>query len=206
MRILITAGPTREYFDDVRYLSNGSSGRMGYALAQAAQEAGHEVELVSGPVALTPPAGCRLHPVLTTAEMLAACLDIFPRCDGVIGVAAVCDYTPKARVTGKLSKTGRPLILELVETADILGTLGASKGHRWSVGFALETDAGPGKALQKLREKRCDAIALNALSAMGAETNRIQLLAREGEIVADWNGTKLDVAREMIAWIGRNLP
>src|SRR5713101_4100290 len=135
MRILITAGPTREYLDDVRFLSNASSGRMGYALAEAAIAAGHEVVLVSGPVALKPPAGCEFHAVESTDQMHESCLESFPRCDGVIGAAAVCDYQPREKRSGKLAKTGAPLVLELVETADILADLGRRKDHRWLVGF-----------------------------------------------------------------------
>ena len=101
MRVLITAGPTREYLDDVRYLSNASSGRMGYALAAAALQAGHEVVLVSGPVNIDPPEGCELIAVETTAEMCRACLETFDGCAGVIAVAAVCDYRPRIRHEGK---------------------------------------------------------------------------------------------------------
>jgi len=205
MRILITAGPTREYFDDVRYLSNGSTGRMGYALAQAALDAGHAVELVSGPVNLSPPPGAVLHGVETTAEMRAACEALFPRCDGVIGAAAVCDYTPRSRVSGKIGKTGQPLVLELVETSDILAGLGRQKGSRWSVGFALEPEGGLERALQKLQSKNCDVIALNGPSAIGSESNSIQLLDRSGGIAAKWSGSKIEVARQFIAWIEAHL-
>src|SRR5579872_3621384 len=139
MRILITAGPTREYLDDVRFLSNASSGKMGYALVEAAVAAGHDVVLVSGPVALVPPTGIEFHAVETTREMFDACSKLFPQCDGVIGAAAVCDYRPRERVPGKLAKTGQPLVVEFVENPDILAELGRRKQHRWVVGFALET-------------------------------------------------------------------
>src|SRR5690349_23305666 len=114
MRILITAGPTREYLDDVRYLSNDSSGRMGYALAEAAIAAGHSVVLVSGPVHLPHPPGCEMIPVQTTTQMRDACVASFPKCDGVIAAAAVCDYKPKNRVQGKIAKTGDPITLEMI--------------------------------------------------------------------------------------------
>ncbi len=104
MRILITAGPTREYLDDVRYLSNDSSGRMGYSLAEAARDAGHEVILVSGPVHLSAPDQCECIRVNTTAEMRDACVAHFDACDGVIAAAAVCDYKPLNRVAGKIRK------------------------------------------------------------------------------------------------------
>ena len=106
MRILITAGPTREYLDDVRYISNASSGRMGYALVESALQAGHDVVLVSGPVDLPPPIGCEYHAVVTTSEMLATCEKLFPGCDGVIAAAAVCDYKPVMRIEGKNFQNG----------------------------------------------------------------------------------------------------
>lgn len=205
MRILITAGPTREYLDDVRYLSNGSSGRMGYALAQAALAAGHEVDLVSGPVALAPPAGCRLHAVETTDEMAAACRAAFADCDGLIAAAAVCDYRPRVRAAGKLKKTGGPLVLELVETTDILAELCRLKGRRWAVGFALESDDPRPRAVAKLRQKGCDAIVLNRPSAIGAESNQVELIDRTGATAAAWSGSKADIARRLLEWIAENL-
>lgn len=205
MRILITAGPTREYLDDVRYLSNASSGRMGYALADAALAAGHAVVLVSGPVSLSPPAGCRFVPVTGTQDMLDACLTEFPECDGVIAAAAVCDYAPRQKVAGKIAKTGQPLTIELVETPDVLAELGRRKSRQWLVGFALESSDGHARALRKLREKRCDAIVLNAPSAIGSESNRVELIDASGSIVAAWEGAKSDVARRIVEWIGADL-
>ena len=133
MRVLITAGPTREYLDDVRYLSNASSGRMGYALAAAARAAGWDVVLVSGPVDLAPPTGCEFRSVVTTAEMRDACLAEFPQCDGVIAAAAVCDYKPRQRIPGKIAKTGESILLEMIETDDVLAELGSAKNGRWVV-------------------------------------------------------------------------
>jgi phosphopantothenoylcysteine decarboxylase/phosphopantothenate--cysteine ligase len=201
MRILITAGPTREYLDDVRFLSNASSGKMGYALVDAALAAGHEVVLVSGPVALAPPAGCEFHAVETTGQMHQACLLEFPGCDGVIGAAAVCDYRPRDRRTGKLIKTGAPLMIELVETLDILADLGRLKDHRWIVGFALESQNARDNALHKLANKKCDAIALNHPQAIGADSNRVELIDRQGCTVAIWDAGKAEIAHSLIAWI-----
>ena len=201
MRVLITAGPTREYFDDVRYLSNASSGRMGYALAAAARAAGWDVVLISGPVDLAPPAGCEFRPVVTTAEMRDACVKEFPRCDGVIAAAAVCDYKPKHRVPGKIAKTGESIRLEMIETDDVLAELGSAKGDRWVVGFALEAQNPRENALQKLRRKNCDWMVLNAPAAIGAESNSVELLDPAGETLAAWSGTKADVARQLVAWI-----
>ena len=153
MRVLITAGPTREYLDDVRYLSNGSSGRMGYAIAQAALQQGWQVVLVSGPVELSAPPGCEFHQVITTAQMKDACERLFPTCDGVIATAAVCDYKPVQRVTGKIKKIGGPITVEMIETDDVLAELGKIKGERWVLGFALEAQNPRENALQKLRRK-----------------------------------------------------
>lgn len=201
MRILITAGPTREYLDDVRFLSNASSGKMGYAIAEAAIAAGQQVVLVSGPVSLLPPAGCEFHSIETTGEMHAACLDAFPNCDGVIGAAAVCDYRPRERWHGKRTKTGQPLVLEFVETVDILADLGRQKGHRWIVGFALESQHARENALRKLASKNCDAIVLNAPQAIGSESNRVELIDHLGQTAATWDAPKPEIARQLITWI-----
>lgn len=206
MRILITAGPTREYLDDVRYLSNASSGKMGYALAEAALAAGHEVVLVSGPVDLKPPSGCEIHAVETTEQMRGACVARFAVCDGVIAAAAVCDYKPRQRIVGKIAKTGAPITIEMIETDDVLAELGRTKEHRWVVGFALEAENARANALQKLRAKNCDVVVLNAPTAIGAETNSVELLDRDGQALARWDGSKPDVAAALVAWIGTHLP
>ena len=206
MRVLITAGPTREYLDDVRYLSNASSGRMGYAIADAVIAAGHQAVLVSGPVALAPPFGCEVHSVETTEELHAECNRLFVNCDGAIATAAVCDYRPRARFSGKLAKTGVSLELELVETADVLADLGQQKGARWLVGFALESDEFAHiNALRKLKHKNCDAIVLNRPTAIGSETNLIEIMDRSGNNVATFGGPKSDVARQLWRWISEHL-
>lgn len=202
MRILITAGPTREYLDDVRFLSNASSGRMGCELAKAALDAGHEVLLVCGPMVVEPPGGCEVHAVETTEEMNEVCLRHFPDCDGVIAAAAVCDYAPTKRIDGKIGKTGEPLVIELIETVDILAGLGRRKEHRWSVGFALESRDARARAMKKLQNKNCDAIVLNRPAAIGAETNDVELIDKTGTKVAKWTGGKDDVAAQLLAWIG----
>ena len=206
MKILITAGPTREYLDDVRYLSNASSGRMGFALAEAILAAGHEVVLACGPVALAPPLGCDVLSIETTDELLAACNNVFPDCDGVIATAAVCDYRPQSRFCGKLAKNGVSLDLELVETADVLADLGRNKSGRWIVGFALESDEfAHTNALRTLREKNCDAIVLNRPTAIGSETNQIEVIDAAGCHVVFFSGTKIEVARQLWDWIDLNI-
>lgn len=206
MRVLITAGPTREYLDDVRYLSNASSGRMGYALAEAVLAAGHEVVLVTGPVPLTPPSGATVQQVETTDQLLAACHDVWPMCDGVIATAAVCDYRPRSRFSGKLAKTGVSLELELVETADVLAELGRQKGDRWIIGFALESEEfAHVNALRKLKTKNCDAIVLNRPSAIGAEDNTVEVIDAHGNSVATFSGTKVAVSELLWDWIESHL-
>lgn len=206
MRILITAGPTREYLDDVRYLSNASSGRMGHALAEAAMSAGHEVVLVSGPVDLPPPPGCEFRPVETTAQMKDACVAAFGDCDGVIAAAAVCDYKPRTRISGKIAKTGGPITIEMIETDDVLAELGRTKNGRWVVGFALEAENERENALQKLRAKNCDVVVLNGPTAIGSPENTVELIDANGHVVLELSGTKPEVAAALIRWIEGNLP
>ena len=201
MRVLITAGPTREYLDDVRYLSNGSSGRMGYAIAQAALQQGWEVVLVSGPVELSAPPGCEFHQVITTAQMKDACERLFPTCDGVIATAAVCDYKPVQRVTGKMKKIGGPITVEMIETDDVLAELGKTKGHRWVLGFALEAQNPRENALQKLRRKNCNWIVLNSPEAIGSEENSVELISSSGETVGNWSGPKSRIATALVEWL-----
>ncbi len=157
-RILITSGPTRQYLDPVRYLTNASSGRMGKSLAEAALALGHEVVVVSGPVEVEYPAAARIVPVVSTEDMLAAAAREFDRCDGLIGAAAPCDYRPVRVESHKITKTGQPVDLHLIETDDVVATLGERKGGRWVVGFALETEDHRLRALAKLERKHCNLV------------------------------------------------
>lgn len=205
-KILITSGPTRQYLDPVRYISNGSSGRMGAALAQAALEFGHQVVVVSGPVVVEYPREVEVIPVLSTEEMLAACQRTFPKCDGVIGAAAPCDYRPEIVATEKMSKTGEPLVLRLVETTDVIATLGASKTDgQWVVGFALETNDRRFRAMKKLEAKCCDLMILNGPEAMDSKTNRVEVLDRNGEVLDLLGGPKQTVANGVLRAIQYNL-
>lgn len=198
-RILITSGPTRQYIDPVRYLTNGSSGRMGRALALAAIARGHQVVVVSGPVEVTYPAAADVRPVLTTDDMLAACREIFPACDGLIAAAAPCDYRPLRVAPHKITKTGRPLELQLVETPDVVATLGAEKQPaQWLVGFALETQDRRIRAQVKLEKKSCDLMVVNGLEAMHAADNHVEILDRRGAVVATLQGPKEDVAHGIL--------
>ena len=201
MRILVTAGPTREFVDDVRFLSNASSGRMGYSIVDAAMKRGHEVLLVTGPVELPAPAATEVHAIETTNELRARCLELFPQCDGVIAAAAVCDYRPRERVAGKLTKTGRPIVLELVETSDVLAELGGQKEHRWVVGFALESQDPRTNAMRKLRMKNCDCIVLNDTAAISSLENHVEILSPEAEIIAEFRGPKTEIAAQLIVFV-----
>ncbi|MBL8752315.1 MAG: phosphopantothenoylcysteine decarboxylase, partial [Planctomycetes bacterium] len=139
--ILITAGPTREYLDDVRFLSNGSSGRMGCALAEAARQAGCRVTLVLGPVEVSPPSGVTVVPVVSALEMQAAAERAFADCDAVIAAAAVGDWRPATRAAGKPARGPDELVLRLIPNPDIVAGLAGRKGRRIVVGFALESAA-----------------------------------------------------------------
>jgi phosphopantothenoylcysteine decarboxylase/phosphopantothenate--cysteine ligase len=205
-RILITSGPTRQYLDPVRYLTNASSGRMGRALAEAALELGHEAVIVSGPVALNYPAKAAVKQIVSTEELLATCQELFPSCDGVIGAAAPCDYRPIRVEEHKIAKTGQPLELNLIETPDVMATLGAAKRTgQWLVGFALETDDPRFRALAKLERKSCDLIVLNGPGAIDAADNQVEVLDREGAIVAALSGSKESVARGILRTIEERL-
>ncbi len=205
-KILITSGPTRQYLDPVRYLTNASSGQMGKALAEAALEQGHEVTIVSGPVAIEYPAEAELVAIQTTQELLDACLERFPECNGAIGAAAPCDYKPVRFSEEKIKKTGGPLMLELIETQDVVAAMGASKREdQWLVGFALETDDARFRALSKLQRKCCDLVVLNCPSAIDSSENSIEIIDPDGEIVVNSVGAKSEVARQILKYVGSNL-
>jgi len=205
-KILITSGPTRQYLDPVRYLTNGSSGRMGSALAQAACAAKHEVVVISGPVSVEYPAEARVIPVLTTAEMLAAACEHFADCDGAIGAAAPCDYQPRRIEPQKISKNGDSLKLELIETPDVIATLGQRKRPgQWVVGFALETEDRRFRAIVKLERKHCDLMVSNGPEAIDADCNQVELLDPQGAVLSTIAGTKAEVARQLIEAIGERL-
>lgn len=205
-KILISSGPTRQFLDPVRYLTNASSGRMGAALAAAALELGHEVVVVSGPVEMEYPLSATVIPVVTTDEMLAACTEQFLDCDGMIGAAAPCDYKPMRVAEQKLAKNGEPLRLELWETPDIVATLSMNKQpHQWVVGFALETEDIRFRALAKMERKSCDLIVSNGPDAMNATDNEVEILDRRGAVLASAQGDKRVVASAILAVIEREL-
>lgn len=169
MHFLITAGPTREYLDPVRFISNPSSGRMGLALARAALRRGHCVTFVLGPVAASPPEKARVIDVETTEQMAQACVKVFPKVDCVIMAAAVCDYRPAKTRSSKIKKSSGPMTLQLRPTIDILTQLSRRRKKQLLIGFALETDKPQANALAKLKKKKLDYIVVNTPSSLASE-------------------------------------
>jgi phosphopantothenoylcysteine decarboxylase/phosphopantothenate--cysteine ligase len=179
VRVLITAGPTREPIDPVRFLSNYSTGAMGFALSQAALERGHEPVLVLGPTEEQPPVGVEVFAVETAIEMRDAVLALLPETDAILCAAAVCDYRPKERSARKLKRSG-PLALELVENPDVAAEAGARRGERPLAVFALETGDGLANARSKLERKNATVCVLNGPEAVGADEADFTLVFRDG--------------------------
>ncbi len=181
-RVLVTAGPTREHLDPVRYLTNESSGRMGFELAAAAARAGDRVTLVAGPVNLPTPRGVERIDVVSAREMLAATRQAFRRADVLFMCAAVADWRPLRKRSGKWRKEKEKkesASVELVRNPDILATLARRKGARLVVGFALETGQGEARARAKLRRKNADYVVLNDERALGAMRTSVTILGRD---------------------------
>ncbi len=185
-KVLVTAGGTREPIDPVRYIGNRSSGKMGYALAEAAVKRGAQVVLVSGPVSLTPPVGVQFIPVETAQEMRAAVLADFADSDIVIKAAAVADYRVACQASQKIKKTGDTLSLVLEKNPDILAELGRIKTQQILVGFAAETENLIAHAAEKLERKNADLIVANDVTLQGAgfnaDTNIVKLLYKDGNV------------------------
>ncbi|WOO43519.1 phosphopantothenoylcysteine decarboxylase [Rubellicoccus peritrichatus] len=207
LRCLITAGPTREFFDPVRYISNPSSGKMGFALAESAQRQGWVVDLVHGPVAIKPPAGVNAHAVVTCEEMYAVCGPLFSECDLLIMCAAVCDMRPKIRAEGKVKKGDLSMTVEFEPTRDILKTLSAARRPEQTlVGFAAETDDVENYARKKLEAKNLDWIVANSVAKGGAfesDTNKVSLIGRAGEHLSFGPDSKAAVADWIIEQIAK---
>jgi phosphopantothenoylcysteine decarboxylase/phosphopantothenate--cysteine ligase len=206
-RVLVTAGPTEEPVDPVRVLTNSSSGKMGYAVARAAQEAGAAVTLVSGPVALPTPVGVSRIDVRTAEEMFAAVKQAAAASDVFISVAAVADYRVKEPSPRKIKKAnGRAVTLDLVENPDILAYVAGLKNGPYCVGFAAETEDVAANAAQKRAQKKVPLIAANlAQDALGANENAIKLYDEQGEHDLG-HGPKLELARKLIAHVAAALP
>ena len=200
MRFLITAGPTREPIDPVRYISNRSSGKMGYAIAEAAADAGHDVILISGPVNLQPPRDVKFVPVSTSDEMFEAVHAHAVESDVCVLCAAVADYKPAKVSPVKIKKRDEQMSLALIRTRDILKSLGQRENRAFVlVGFAAETDHVEQNAVKKLLEKNCDFIVANdARVAMDNDENELLVLCRNGETQTFSRGPKSILARELV--------
>ena len=202
MRILITAGGTREYIDPVRFISNASSGRMGCALARAALKAGHKVTLIAAPTSQKPPAGAKLINVETAAQMFEAVKKHFEPCDCLIMAAAVADYTPVHPARTKIKKTGRHLMIELKPTTDILHWAGKHKKmNQVLVGFALEDKALRVRAEEKMREKELDMIIANSPASIGADKSNVQIKIPNSQWLEIQNAAKSAIANNIIRLI-----
>ncbi len=202
MNILITAGPTREPLDPVRFISNRSTGKMGFALATAAQAAGHTVTLIAGPVTLETPPGVQRIDVVTALDMLAAVEQHLPACDIYISCAAVADWRPEICSATKLKKSQMSGLLKLVPNPDILKTIRPLKGDKLFVGFAAETGEPTLEAQRKMRDKGLDLIIANDVTAPGAgfagDTNAVTLFYPDGRATPLPLQSKRDIATHII--------
>lgn len=209
MKLLVTAGPTREHLDPVRFLSNRSTGKMGFAVARAAAERGHAVTLVAGPVSLPTPAGVVRVDIVSARDMLTAVERLLTEHDALVMSAAVADWRPKQVSGTKLKKTERAPVLELEPTPDILRALRPSKGHRIFVGFAAETGDPLAEAQRKLTAKGLDMIVANDVTLPDAgfavDTNRVTFLTPEQAPRALPLLSKNEVGREIVLWLEQRL-
>ena len=200
MTFLITAGPTREPIDPVRYISNRSSGKMGYAIAEAALDVGHDVILISGPVNLARPRNAKVIYVSTSDEMFDAVHQHADDANVCVLCAAVADYKPAQVSPAKIKKRATQFSLELIPTRDILDSLGRLQNRKFLlVGFAAETDHLEANATKKLREKNCDIIVANdARVAMESDENELLILFRDGDTKKISRASKKNLARELV--------
>lgn len=208
-RVLVTAGGTMERLDPVRYLTNDSSGKMGFAIAEAARLMGADVTVVAGRTAVSPPAGVRVVRVESAQQMLEAVTGVYEETDIVVKSAAVADYRAVNVSDRKLKKSGEKLVLELERTTDILETLGERKTHQFLVGFAAETEQVEHYAMDKLRRKHCDLIVANDVSKDGAgfngDTNIVQVFGTEGIVESLPLLSKREVAIRLMELIAGRL-
>ncbi len=199
MRIVITAGGTREYIDPVRFISNASSGRMGYALARAALKASHKVTLIAAPTAQTPPGKAKIVKVESAAQIFQAVKKHFSECDCLIMAAAVADYTPVRPSITKLKKTSQPPTLRLKPTRDILKWAGTHKRKRQIVaGFALEDKAVRARADKKLQDKNLDMIIVNMPAAIGSDKSTVEIKTADSGWLEIETAMKATIAKRII--------
>jgi phosphopantothenoylcysteine synthetase/decarboxylase len=206
MHILITTGGTREYIDPVRFISNASSGRMGYALARAALNAGHKVTLITAPSTQGPPSTAKVVKTETAAQVFEAVKKCFSRCDCLIMAAAVADYTPVRPAKTKIKKSGEHLTIKLKPTPDILKWAGKHKRkNQVVVGFALEDKAIRTRAQKKLIEKNLDIIVANSPAAIGADKSSVQVKIAGRKWLRFSRATKIAVAGRLIKLIEESM-
>lgn len=208
-RVLVTAGGTIERIDPVRYISNDSSGKMGYALAEAAVAKGAEVVLISANVGLTPPDGVKIVPVISAEDMYQAVMDRLEHMDIVIKAAAVADYRPVQIADTKIKKKEERLVIELERTKDILAEIGKRRTNQFVVGFAAETNDLAKYAMDKLTRKNSDLIVGNDVSeqgiGFGSDRNAVQVFGREGLVMKLEAQSKLVIARQLLDCIDRRI-
>lgn len=202
MRLVVTAGPTREHLDDVRFLSSPSSGRMGFAVAEAARRAGHEVVLVSGPVDLPAPRGVKVVRVVSALEMRRATLAAFRTADALVMTAAVSDYRPARRRSGKWKKGAARISLPLVRNPDILAEAGRRKGRRLCVGFAVEVRGALREARRKLAGKNLDFLCLCSPEAFGKASADYRILFPGGRLERHGGIRKGALAARIVILVG----
>lgn len=200
MNVLVTAGPTREYIDSVRFITNASSGTTGYAVAEQAAKAGHTVTLLTGPVALAPPEGVYVIHFTSVAELQAALDERFDGCDALVMSAAVGDFTVGNRAAAKLHRSDGPITLELAPTADVLASLGARRrADQIIIAFAVEEPAdADARAGEKLRRKNADYIVVNTPAALAAAASQAAILSPTGVVLPWAHRAKTDLAREIV--------
>jgi len=207
VRFVVTAGPTREAIDPVRFLSNRSSGKMGYAIAEAAVAAGHDVKLISGPASIAPPEGAEFISITTSDELHDQVHRAVRECDVLVMCAAVSDYKPAVVAPRKIKKQKAPFALELIPTRDILASLPGENRNYLVVGFAAETHDLESNALKKLREKNCDAIVANDVSqpdsGMESDDNAVTIFFKNGETKSISRASKKIIARELVKIISK---
>ncbi|MDE0961150.1 MAG: phosphopantothenoylcysteine decarboxylase [Planctomycetota bacterium] len=200
--LLITAGPTREPIDDLRYLSNGASGTLGIEVACAARDAGWEVHLALGPVPHPELPGIHLHPFVTALDLEKIAIQLWPEVDALVATAAVCDYRPAQKIDGKRKKSAGDWNLRLVRNPDVLAGRAAEKGDRVLIGFALEATEDRQEALRKAVNKRLDLVLCNTLGNLGEAIGDYIWLEPAGHSISLPEISKVDLARKLVEFIG----
>lgn len=201
MKCLITAGPTRQYIDEIRYISNGASGRFGIEIARECKQQNHSTELILGPTHLQSPESVPVQPVISAEEMYSELEQRFSSCDVLVMSAAVCDISPRNRIEGKQSKKNFNDSLEIQRTRDLLKDIAEQKENQFLLGFCLTNSNPRENAQRKLEEKDLDAIVINPPEALGAHENHITLLTKHEEVYEWGPEPKSKLARRLVEWL-----